>query len=154
MQRRPGFKEKVGEMVMEKDTKVVLSGWELDNPIIPASGTFSYGYEFQEFYDINKLGSFSFKGTTRYPQKGNPLPRVAEYDSGLINSVGLENPGIHKVIEEELPKIKEVFHMYAQMTAGAFSFTRRNGFGRIKIVYYSESRHFNDMKRYEKEVVQ
>ena len=110
MQRRPGFKEKVGEMVMEKDTKVVLSGWELDNPIIPASGTFSYGYEFQEFYDINKLGSFSFKGTTRYPQKGNPLPRVAEYDSGLINSVGLENPGIHKVIEEELPKIKEVFH--------------------------------------------
>lgn len=98
-------------MVMsELDTKVELSGWELDNPIIPASGTFGYGYEYQEFYDINKLGSFSFKGTTRYPQKGNPLPRIAEYDSGVINSVGLENPGIHKVVDEEIPKIKEVFH--------------------------------------------
>lgn len=95
---------------MKVDTKVTLSDWELENPIIPASGTFGYGYEFQEFYDINKLGSFSFKGTTKYPQKGNPLPRVAEFDSGVINSVGLENPGIHKVIEEELPKIEKVFH--------------------------------------------
>ena len=96
---------------MEKyDTSVNLSGWELDNPVIPASGTFGYGYEFMEFYDINKLGSLSFKGTTRLPQNGNPLPRVAEYDSGLINSVGLENPGIHKVIEEELPKLAKIFH--------------------------------------------
>lgn len=92
------------------DTKVILSGWELDNPIIPASGCFSYGYEFAELYDINKLGSFSFKGTTRNPQNGNPLPRVAECPNGMLNSVGLENPGIHKVIEEELPKLKEVYH--------------------------------------------
>lgn len=95
---------------MEKDTKVNLSGWELDNPIIPASGTFGYGYEFSEFYDINKLGSFSFKGTTRNPQNGNPLPRVAEYDAGMINSVGLQNPGINKVIEEELPKLSKVYN--------------------------------------------
>lgn len=97
---------------MEKlfDTSVNLSGWELDNPVIPASGCFAYGYEFAELYDINKLGSFSFKGTTRYPQNGNPLPRVAECSDGMINSVGLENPGIHKVIEEELPKLKEVYH--------------------------------------------
>lgn len=94
----------------EIDTKVNLSGWELDNPIIPASGTFGYGYEFAEFYDINKLGSFSFKGTTINPQNGNPLPRVAEYDSGMINSVGLENPGIHKVIDEELPKLSKVYN--------------------------------------------
>ena len=94
----------------EYDTSVNLSGWELDNPVIPASGTFGYGYEFVEFYDINKLGSLSFKGTTRFPQNGNPQPRVAEYDSGLINSVGLENPGIHKVIDEELPKLAKVFH--------------------------------------------
>ena len=87
------------------DTKVNLSGWELDNPIIPASGTFGFGYECAEYYDINKLGSFSFKGTTRNPQNGNPLQRVAEFDSGMINSVGLENPGIHKVIDEELPKL-------------------------------------------------
>lgn len=92
------------------DTKVTLSNWELDNPIIPASGCFGYGYEFMQFYDINKLGSFSFKGTTRNPQKGNPLPRVAECSDGMINSVGLENPGIHKVIEEELPKLEKVFH--------------------------------------------
>jgi dihydroorotate dehydrogenase (NAD+) catalytic subunit len=97
---------------MEYDTKVNLSGWELDNPIIPASGCFGYGHEFQEkgFYDINKLGSFSFKGTTRNPQKGNPLPRVAEYDSGMINSVGLENPGIELVISEELPKLSQVYN--------------------------------------------
>ncbi len=92
------------------DTKVTLSDWELDNPIIPASGCFGYGYDFIQFYDINKLGSFSFKGTTRDPQNGNPLPRVAECSDGMINSVGLENPGIHKVIGEELPKLKEVFH--------------------------------------------
>ena len=109
-------------MVMEDvDTKVYLGDLELDNPIIPASGTFGYGYEYQEFYDINKLGSFSFKGTTRYPKDGNPLPRIAEYDAGVINSVGLENPGIHKVIEEELPKIEEVYHkkVIANISAGS-----------------------------------
>lgn len=92
------------------DTKVNLSGLELDNPIIPASGCFGYGYGFAQYYDINKLGSFSFKGTTRNPQNGNPTPRVAEYPSGMINSVGLENPGIHKVIEEELPKLAKVYN--------------------------------------------
>lgn len=94
------------------DTKVDLSGWILDNPVIPASGCFGYGHEFQElgFYDINKLGTFSFKGTTRDPKNGNKLPRVAEYDSGMINSVGLENPGIEKVISEELPKLAKVFN--------------------------------------------
>ncbi len=97
---------------MEFDTKVNLSGWELDNPVIPASGCFGYGHEYQELglYDINKLGTLSFKGTTRYPQNGNKLPRVAEYDSGMINSVGLENPGIEKVISEELPKLAKCFN--------------------------------------------
>lgn len=94
----------------EVDTSVNLSGWELDNPIIPASGCFGYGNDVGAFYDINKLGSFSFKGTTRHPQKGNELPRVAEYDSGMINSVGLENPGIHKVIDVILPELKKTFH--------------------------------------------
>lgn len=92
------------------DTTVNLSGLSLSNPVLAASGTFGYGYEYAEFYDINKLGSFSFKGTTRYPQKGNPLPRVAEAPMGMINSVGLENPGIHKVIEEELVKLSKVYH--------------------------------------------
>lgn len=92
------------------DTKVELSGWELDNPIIPASGCFGYGFDVKDFYDINKLGTFSFKGTTRNPQKGNPLPRVAEYDSGMINSVGLENPGIEIVVNEILPELKNIFH--------------------------------------------
>lgn len=92
------------------DTKVTLSNWELDNPIIPASGCFGYGYEYAELYDINKLGSFSFKGTTRNPQNGNPLPRVAECPNGMINSVGLENPGIDKVITEELPRLSMVYH--------------------------------------------
>lgn len=111
MQRWSSIKEEVDKMeIRDIDTKIYLGDWKLDNPIIPASGTFSYGYEFQEFYDINKLGSFSFKGTTKNPQKGNPLPRVAEYDSGIINSVGLENPGIQKVIEEEIPKIQQVYH--------------------------------------------
>lgn len=92
------------------DTKVNLSGWELDNPIIPASGCFGYGYEFAKLYDINKLGSFSFKGTTKEAKNGNPLPRVAECDAGMINSVGLENPGIHKVISSELPKLAKVYN--------------------------------------------
>lgn len=91
------------------DTKVYLSGLELKNPIIPASGTFGYGYEATEFYDINKLGSISLKGTTRKPQNGNPLPRIAEYSSGMINAVGLENHGIHWLVEEGLPKLADVF---------------------------------------------
>ncbi len=90
-------------------TKVNLSGLELDNPIIPASGTFGFGYEFAELYDINILGSFSFKGTTKDARFGNPTPRIAETPSGMINSVGLQNPGVDKVISEELPKLKKVF---------------------------------------------
>ena len=86
------------------DTKVTLSGIELDNPIIPASGTFGFGYEFAEIYDINILGSFSFKGTTKDKRFGNPTPRIAECERGMINAVGLQNPGVEKVISEELPK--------------------------------------------------
>ena len=92
------------------NTKVTLSGIELSNPIIPASGTFGYGYEFADLYDINCLVSFSFKGTTLEPRFGNPTPRIAECTAGLINSVGLQNPGVDKVISEELPKLKEVFN--------------------------------------------
>ncbi|MBQ9742965.1 MAG: dihydroorotate dehydrogenase [Ruminococcus sp.] len=92
------------------NTKVTLSGLTLDNPIIPASGTFGYGYEFAELYDINILGSFSFKGTTLEPRFGNPTPRIAETPMGMINAVGLQNPGVDKVISEELPKMREVFH--------------------------------------------
>ena len=92
------------------NTKVTLSGITLDNPVIPASGTFGYGYEFAELYDINVLGSFSFKGTTKEPRFGNPTPRIAECTAGLINSVGLQNPGIDKVISEELPKLRQCFH--------------------------------------------
>ena len=91
------------------DTKVDLLGITLDNPLIPASGTFGFGYEFAELYDINKLGTFSFKGTTLEPRFGNPTPRIAECYSGMINSVGLQNPGVDKVISEELPKLKKVF---------------------------------------------
>ena len=92
------------------DTSVELSGVRLDNPVIPASGCFGFGYGMAEYYDINVLGSISFKGTTRDPRFGNPLPRVAECPSGMINSVGLQNPGIDAVIAEELPKMREVFH--------------------------------------------
>ena len=90
--------------------KVNLSGLELDNPIIPASGTFGFGYEFAELYDINILGSFSFKGTTRDARFGNPTPRIAECTAGLINAVGLQNPGVDAVIAEELPKLRKVFN--------------------------------------------
>ncbi len=103
------------------DTKVNLSGLALDNPIIPASGTFGYGYEFSDFYDINILGSFSFKGTTLEPRFGNPTPRIAECTSGMINSVGLQNPGVYKVIEEELPKLKECFNKKVIANVGGFS---------------------------------
>ena len=85
------------------DLSVSLCGIPLDNPVIPASGTFGYGYEFAELYDITILGTFSFKGTTREPRFGNPTPRSADCTAGLINAVGLQNPGVDKVIEEELP---------------------------------------------------
>ena len=91
------------------NTKVVLSGWELENPVIPASGTFGYGREYAELYDINRLGTFSFKGTTLEPRFGNPQPRIAESRAGIINSIGLQNPGADYVIAEELPQLKTVF---------------------------------------------
>ena len=103
------------------DTKVNLSGIELDNPIIPASGTFGFGYEFAEIYDINILGSFSFKGTTKEPRVGNPTPRIAECTGGMINSVGLQNPGIERVISEELPKLKKCFHKPVIANISGFS---------------------------------
>lgn len=103
------------------NTKVTLSGLELDNPVIPASGTFGFGYEFAELYDINILGSFSFKGTTREPRFGNPTPRIAECPMGMINSVGLQNPGIDKVISEELPKLKKCFNKKVIANISGFS---------------------------------
>ena len=92
------------------DLKVNLLGIEIDNPVIPASGTFGFGYEFNEIYDINVLGTFSFKGTTLNPRFGNPTPRIAECTQGMINAVGLQNPGVEKVISEELPKLKKCFN--------------------------------------------
>ena len=103
------------------DTKVTLSGIVLDNPVIPASGTFGYGKEFAALYDINCLGTFSFKGTTRQPRFGNPLPRIAEYEGGMLNAVGLQNPGVEKVIAEELPKLKECFHKKVIANVSGFS---------------------------------
>ena len=103
------------------DTKVNLSGLELDNPVIPASGTFGYGYEFAELYDINVLGTFSFKGTTKEARFGNPTPRIAECESGMINSVGLQNPGVEKVISEELPKLKKCFDKKVIANVSGFS---------------------------------
>ena len=103
------------------NTKVTLCGIEMDNPIIPASGTFGFGYEFAELYDINVLGTFSFKGTTREPRFGNPTPRIAEYAGGLLNAVGLQNPGVDAVIETELPKLKQVFHKPVMANVSGFS---------------------------------
>lgn len=100
---------------------VNLCGIELDNPIIPASGTFGYGYEFAEIYDINVLGTFSFKGTTREPRFGNPTPRIAECTAGMINAVGLQNPGVEKVIGEELPKLKKCFNKKVMANVSGFS---------------------------------
>ncbi len=100
---------------------VDLCGIELDNPVIPASGTFGYGYEFAELYDINILGSFSFKGTTKEPRFGNPTPRIAECPQGMINAVGLQNPGVEKVVSEELPKLKKVFHKPVMANVSGFS---------------------------------
>lgn len=101
--------------------KVNLCGIEIDNPIIPASGTFGYGYEFAELYDINILGTFSFKGTTREPRFGNPTPRIAECTAGMINAVGLQNPGVDKVISEELPKMRKSFSKKVMANVSGFS---------------------------------
>ena len=101
--------------------KVKLCGIELDNPIIPASGTYGFGYEFAELYDINILGSLSFKGTTLEPRFGNPTPRIAECDSGMLNAVGLQNPGVDKVIEVELPKLRKVFSKPTMANVSGFS---------------------------------
>ncbi len=103
------------------NTKVTLCGVELDNPIIPASGTFGYGREFAELYDINCLGSFSFKGTTLEPRFGNPTPRIAETAAGMLNSVGLQNPGVEAVIEQDLPKLRQVFHKPVMANISGFS---------------------------------
>ena len=103
------------------DTSVVLSGWRLDNPVIPASGTFGFGNEFKDFYDIKILGTFSFKGTTKEPRFGNPTPRIAECTSGMINAVGLQNPGIDEVIAKELPRMKEYFHKPVIANISGFS---------------------------------
>ena len=100
---------------------VTLCGIELDNPVIPASGTFGYGHEFAELYDINCLGTFSFKGTTRESRYGNPTPRIAEAPAGMLNAVGLQNPGVDAVIREELPKLAEVFHKPVMANVSGFS---------------------------------
>ena len=100
---------------------VNLCGIELSNPVIPASGTFGFGYEFAELYDINELGTFSFKGTTREPRFGNPTPRIAECPGGMINAVGLQNPGVEKVISEELPKLAKCFHKPVMANISGFS---------------------------------
>ena len=103
------------------NTKVNLLGIPIDNPIIPASGTYGFGYEFAELYDINILGTFSFKGTTKEPRFGNPTPRIAECNAGMINSVGLQNPGVDKVISEELPKLAKVFYKPVMANVSGFS---------------------------------
>lgn len=100
---------------------VNLCGTELENPVIPASGTFGFGYEFAELYDINCLGTFSFKGTTKEPRFGNPTPRIAECTAGMINSVGLQNPGVDEVISRELPKLKKCFHKPVMANVSGFS---------------------------------
>ncbi len=101
--------------------KTELCGIELDNPLIPASGTFGFGYEFAEIYDINCLGSFSFKGTTKDARFGNPTPRIAECESAMINSVGLQNPGVENVIKNELPKLRKCFHKPVMANVSGFS---------------------------------
>lgn len=103
------------------DLRVNLCGLALDNPVIPASGTFGYGNEFKDFYDINILGSFSFKGTTKEPRFGNPTPRIAECTAGMINAVGLQNPGVEHVIREELPRLKTFFHKMVIANVSGFS---------------------------------
>ena len=100
---------------------VTLCGIPMDNPVIPASGTFGFGYEYAELYDINELGTFSFKGTTKDPRFGNPTPRIAECSCGMINAVGLQNPGVENVISQELPKLKKVFHKPVMANISGFS---------------------------------
>lgn len=107
--------------MVNKNTKVSLCGIEIDNPVIPASGTYGFGYEFAELYDINCLGTFSFKGTTREARFGNPTPRIAECPSGMLNAVGLQNPGVDKVISEELPKLAKVFNKKVMANVSGFS---------------------------------
>ena len=109
----------MGEIM--RNTKVTLCGIEMDNPVIPASGTFGFGYEFAELYDINCLGTFSFKGTTKDPRFGNPTPRIAECYAGMINAVGLQNPGVDKVISDELPKLAKCFHKPVMANVSGFS---------------------------------
>ncbi len=103
------------------DTRVTLSGWELDNPVIPASGTFGFGEEYAALYDINCLGTFSFKGTTLEPRFGNPTPRIAECTAGMINSVGLQNPGVDEVIKTQLPRMKTYFNKKVIANVSGFS---------------------------------
>lgn len=103
------------------DLSVNLAGMQMDNPIVPASGTFGFGNEFKDFYDINILGSFSFKGTTKDARFGNPTPRIAECKNGMINAVGLQNPGVHHVIEHELPEMKKYFHKKVIANVSGFS---------------------------------
>ena len=103
------------------NTKISLCGIEIDNPVIPASGTYGFGYEFAELYDINCLGTFSFKGTTKDTRFGNPTPRIAECASGMLNAVGLQNPGVEKVISEELPKLAKVFNKKVMANVSGFS---------------------------------
>ncbi len=103
------------------DLSVNLAGMEMDNPVVPASGTFGFGNEFKDFYDINILGSFSFKGTTKDARFGNPTPRIAECKNGMINAVGLQNPGVHHVIEHELPEMKKYFNKKVIANVSGFS---------------------------------
>ena len=107
--------------MVNKNTKVSLCGIEIDNPVIPASGTYGFGYEFAELYDINCLGTFSLKGTTKEARFGNPTPRIAECPSGMLNAVGLQNPGVDKVISEELPKLAKVFNKKVMANVSGFS---------------------------------
>ena len=115
----PGLREEL--KYWRKDLGVTLAGIPLDNPVIPASGTFGYGAEFAELYDIDRLGTFSFKGTTLEPRFGNPTPRIAEAPQGMLNAVGLQNPGVKKVISEELPRMKEFFHKPVMANVSGFS---------------------------------
>ena len=115
----PGLREEL--KYWRKDLGVTLAGIPLDNPVIPASGTFGYGAEFAELYDIDRLGTFSFKGTTLEPRFGNPTPRITEAPQGMLNAVGLQNPGVKKVISEELPRMKEFFHKPVMANVSGFS---------------------------------
>lgn len=107
---------------MIMNTKVKYLGYEMKNPVVPASGTFGFGYEFAEYYDINVLGSMSLKGTTLQARYGNPLPRIAECTAGLINAIGLQNPGVDKVVGEEIPKLSEVYDGKVIANVGGHSF--------------------------------